>query len=99
MTKLLAAWLSTGIMILPWRVPSLLAICPVARDAIKPLSETIKERDLLLVEMLGEMGEQDKSVVPVLVEMARFETYRVSQAAAKVVKQLDPKAGAAEGFR
>jgi HEAT repeat protein len=54
---------------------------------------------LLLVEALGEMGEQDKSVLPVLVEMARFETYRVSQAAAKIVKQLDPKAAAEAGIR
>ena len=54
---------------------------------------------LLLVEALGEMAQQDKSVLPLLIDIARYDTYRPSQAAIKIVKQLDPKAAADAGIR
>jgi HEAT repeat protein len=75
-------------------VPVLLAAWKDGSFASIPMTSRLP-----LVEALAEMGEQEKSVVPVLVEMARGEPYRVSRAATKAAKQLDPKAAAEAGLR
>jgi hypothetical protein len=69
----------------------------VWRDRLHPLLP--ESHRLRMVETLGEMAKQDKSVVPVLVEIARFGTYRFSQKAAKILQRVDPKSAADAGIR
>jgi HEAT repeat protein len=51
-----------------------------------------------LVKALEEMGEQDRGVVPALLELARDKHRRVRRAAEEAVKKVDPEAARKAGI-